>query len=208
MIVFVARHGKTDSNKNGVLFNGTIDDDINEEGILQAKKLGSFLSNEKIDIIYSSPMKRTKHTAKIVKSFLKNNSKIVYDTRLRECNFGIFEGKTKEYIMKHYLDMYNEKLENKFQFILPSGESYKMVYNRIYEFINEIYNSNKNILIVTHATTLKLVLLLLTDYKLEYIEKQHYLNTALFKFEVSKLNDSIISKTLIFNQDDHLLLNN
>lgn len=207
MKIYLVRHGKIDSNnKKGYLYNSRNDDSLNKEGISQVRKLRDFISREKIDIIYSSPMKRTKETSEIIMEGLKNKPEIITDPRVMELDFGIFDGKSLDYIKKHYYKIYIERKNNKFQCKIPNGESYKMVYNRILDFLKDIYENEKNktILIVTHATTLKLFLYLLTDYKLEDIEKIYYTNTSLFKFDVIKKENSFLSKTLLFNEKEHL----
>jgi probable phosphoglycerate mutase len=57
MMIYLTRHGKTDFNKDRRL-SGSDQAQLIEEGILQAKKLSENLSNEKIEIIYSSPYKK------------------------------------------------------------------------------------------------------------------------------------------------------
>lgn len=47
MIIYSIRHGKTDMNQKG-LFNGRIDEDINEVGIEQAKMARDILKKKKL----------------------------------------------------------------------------------------------------------------------------------------------------------------
>jgi len=49
--------------------NTPADPELSETGIQQAKKLGQWLKNEKIDAIYSSPMMRAKMTAQPLAEF-------------------------------------------------------------------------------------------------------------------------------------------
>jgi alpha-ribazole phosphatase/probable phosphoglycerate mutase len=53
---------------------------------------------------------------------------IIQDKRLRECNYGTYNGKSSA-IVEPLQEKY---IENKF----PGGESYEDVKNRIYDFIN------------------------------------------------------------------------
>jgi broad specificity phosphatase PhoE len=52
------------------------------------------LKNEKIDLIISSDLLRTKQTAEILGKEL--GVKVIFDKRLRDIKFGVFEGKTLE----------------------------------------------------------------------------------------------------------------
>ena len=65
MKIYVVRHGRTDSNDK-IIFNGRYDEYINQTGINQTKIAREKLLNYDIDLIISSPMKRTLHTAKII----------------------------------------------------------------------------------------------------------------------------------------------
>ena len=61
--VILVRHGQTDWNKSLYIQGGGSDTKLNELGRAQAKSLGERLKQEKIDAIYSSPLKRALDTA-------------------------------------------------------------------------------------------------------------------------------------------------
>ena len=65
MKIYVIRHGETDVNIQNRI-NSLNDDDLNENGIKQAKDLRNELKNIDYDFIISSPLKRTKHTAELL----------------------------------------------------------------------------------------------------------------------------------------------
>ena len=61
---------------------------ISELGVCQAHRLGQFLSDKGIEIVYSSPLRRSIDTAKIA---LNNpNIKVITDDRLIETAFGFW----------------------------------------------------------------------------------------------------------------------
>lgn len=74
------RHGQRDSIE--------VDSALNEIGINQAKKLADYLSDKNIQIVYSSPLKRSVDTAKI--AINNSNIKIITDNRLVEAAFGFW----------------------------------------------------------------------------------------------------------------------
>ena len=55
--VILVRHGETEWNVEQI-FRGRIDIELNETGVKQAELLAEYLSNLKIDAVYSSPLKR------------------------------------------------------------------------------------------------------------------------------------------------------
>ena len=116
-----------------------------EEVIKSAKEL----KKEKIDIIFSSDISRTKQTAEIVGKEI--NKKIILDIRLRDISFGIFAGKEK----KEYKSFFAEKKE-KFIKRPLYGENWLDLRERTRDFIEEIEGKykNKKILIVSHGDTL------------------------------------------------------
>ena len=84
MKLYVIRHGRTDSNDKNV-FNGRYDEDINKVGISQAEIARDKLANYDIDLIISSPMKRTLHTAQIINT---KNIDIIPDEHFIERDTG------------------------------------------------------------------------------------------------------------------------
>ena len=91
MELYIVRHGKTIWNKERRL-QGSIDIELAEEGIEAAELLHDQLisSNITFDRIYSSPLKRAKKTAEIIRGL--NDTDIIIDQRLREISFGVEEG--------------------------------------------------------------------------------------------------------------------
>ena len=141
MNIYVVRHGRTNNNDLG-LFNGRTDEDINDTGIEQAKKVRDFLKAINIDLIVCSPMKRTVHTAEIINI---NNTPIIYDDRLIERDTG-------EITLKPYETIDREEYWNRYSSKYKNVETVDNLLNRVHSCIDDIikkYN-DKNILIVTH----------------------------------------------------------
>ena len=66
---------------------------LNERGKQQAHETKLNLKNINFDIIICSPLIRAKQTAEIINS--DRNLTIIFDDRLRERNYGEFEGTSK-----------------------------------------------------------------------------------------------------------------
>ncbi len=105
------------------------------------------------DIIYSSPIVRTKETAEIIRSVIKENAgkdiEIIFDERIKEEQYGDLDGQSNE-VFNAYREglTAEEKLSKRF----PNGENLYDIRNRIGSFLYEIdsKNENKNILLVSH----------------------------------------------------------
>lgn len=88
--IILMRHGETDFNDQGVM-QGSSDTFLNARGYDQAKTAGQKLKNEKIDIIFSSNLKRAYQTAYAVSEVL--HIPIIQSSLLQERNFGELEGR-------------------------------------------------------------------------------------------------------------------
>ena len=64
---FITRHGQNEWNSLGRL-QGRKDIELNEVGKEQAMKIGEKIKDEKINIIITSPLKRARETAEIIKA--------------------------------------------------------------------------------------------------------------------------------------------
>lgn len=73
-----------------MVFNGRFDSPLVELGLEQALALGKRFEKEKIDVVFTSPLVRAKHTAKLV--FGARNVPIVADATLVERSFGVLDG--------------------------------------------------------------------------------------------------------------------
>ncbi len=100
--IYLIRHGETLWNMEE-RFQGQRDIDLNEEGLKQAEKLALFLASHPIEAIYSSDLKRARNTA-IAISKVKNIDVETY-VELRERNYGLLEGLTRDEIIARHPDI-------------------------------------------------------------------------------------------------------
>lgn len=143
-MIYIVRHGETEWNVLGKL-QGKQDIPLNEKGRKQALLTKGELDNKEIDLIISSPLKRAKETAEIINS--DRGLPIIFDERIKERDFGEFEGLEYFYIdTKNFWDYYiNEEYE--------TAETVQDFFKRIYSFLDDINKKykDKNILLVTHG---------------------------------------------------------
>ena len=135
IIYFV--HGTTYDNASGKC-SGWKQVELNELGKEQAINLGKLTQNIKFDIIYTSDLIRAIDSANLA---WPNVNKI-QDSRLRECNYGDYDGEDKSLVVyENYIDK-----------AFPNGESLKNVEKRMLNFINDIKEKyeGKTIAIVAH----------------------------------------------------------
>ncbi len=98
--------------------------ELNELGRNQAKELGKNTDGTKFDVIFTSDLIRAIDSANIAWPEVKK----IQDKRLRECNYGDFDGESKRLVS------YEEHIYEPF----PNGESLKDVEKRIADYIEYI----------------------------------------------------------------------
>ena len=153
-LIFV-RHGEAEGNLKRV-FHGWTDSGLTLKGCAQAEKVAKRLKTERIDIIYSSPLKRAYETAKFI-AREKEIQNITTLEGLREINGGDWENERWDELPVKWPDEYNTWEENPHLHCMPMGESMKEAFDRILNVVFSIIaeNKGKNICIVTHGTVLR-----------------------------------------------------
>lgn len=170
MKIYLIRHGETDWNLEQRL-QGATDIPLNENGLELARETAQGLKEVPFDLIYTSPLKRAKQTAEILRG--ERDIPLIEEPRIREICFGIYEGYccSREHytipdpaFMNFFVDPGN--------YIPPEGgESIEQLCRRTTDFLHEIaYNADyadKTILVSSHGAAVKGLLssLTVTDRK-------------------------------------------
>lgn len=150
MKIYSTRHGQTDFNKRDVIL-GTTDIELNETGLFQAEKLAEKVARLDVDIIIASPMMRAMKTAQFVAE--KNGLEIIIDNRLREWNYGEYEGKPR------VTEGFAGNKKNFGVKMGKTGESLLQLAQRVYSALDDIiknYNQ-KNVLVVSHGGVCRVI---------------------------------------------------
>ena len=133
--LFLVRHGETDWNREGRL-QGSKDIPLNELGREQAAEAAGRLRNlvqgyDGLDFV-ASPMERARETMEILRYRLGLPPKAYrIDERLRELTFGTWEGFTWREVRKSERELALARERDKWGFVPPEGESYRMLAERI-----------------------------------------------------------------------------
>lgn len=151
--LILVRHGETDLNSQGMYF-GNLDPPLNLKGKSEAKSARKIIEKIKYDEIYTSSLKRAIETAKEINYLEKE---IIKTEKLKEINFGIFEGHTYDELK----ELYPEELEKssdwrKYNYV--TGESVEEVQKRVISFIEEEVDLDKNTILVTHWGVMNTIL--------------------------------------------------
>ncbi|MBI2055722.1 MAG: histidine phosphatase family protein [Candidatus Sungbacteria bacterium] len=138
MKIYFAAHATSKDNE-AKISSGWKDVELSDLGVGQAAELGEHFKNIKLDLICSSDLKRAAETARIA---FGSAVPVIADARLRELNYGDFNGQPTAIVEA----MKKDKMKEPF----PNGESYEQAVERVRDFFLELKEkySDKTVLVV------------------------------------------------------------
>ncbi len=139
--IWLVRHGITDWNIEG-RWQGWSDTPLSTQGHEQAWKLRNRLEAKNFDRVYSSDLLRALDTARIA------GFEPVPDARLRELNFGVFEGGNSFENAKH--PEFASWIQDPVEKAAPMGESYASLRARAMHWLNTLPDSGE-MLVFSHG---------------------------------------------------------
>lgn len=170
MVIYLIRHGETDWNTKRLL-QGATDIPLNQNGIEVAELTAEGLRDVEFDLIFTSPLKRARETAEIIRG--ERKIPIIPDERLREICFGPYEGLCCQ---KEGWNIPDPDFEKFFtspgEYVPPKGgESIRQLCERTTQFLQELVHQkdyqDKTILLSGHGAVVKGLLssITITDLK-------------------------------------------
>jgi alpha-ribazole phosphatase len=129
---------------------GRLDIGLSHEGFMQASSLASALSTVVIDALYCSPARRARETAAVL-------GEPTVDERLRELDFGEFEGRTYEDVQRADPELFRRWMEEPTRVRFPGGEAYEDLRVRVADVIAELRrrHARKTIVVVAHGGVIR-----------------------------------------------------
>jgi len=154
--LILARHGETVWNVEKI-YRGRADVNLDEVGIKQAELLGKYLSNWKLEAIYSSPLKRALDTANIVARYQKIGVHVAEG--LIDFDYGEWQSLPEEEAKRLYPTLHNEWHNNPHKVKMPGGESLEDVRKRAVAIVNDVLPKYQgSILLVSHRVVNKVLI--------------------------------------------------
>jgi broad specificity phosphatase PhoE len=159
--IYLVRHGETDWNLEGRLQGGR-DIPLNDLGRVQAEEAAGRLRHLMLPLddydFIASPMSRAIETMEILRGALGFDPKYFQtDERLREITFGSWEGLTWREVKARDPDRARAREQDKWGYVPPDGESYRMLCERIRPAIEALRRES---VIVSHGGVARAVLAL------------------------------------------------
>ena len=149
MNLFIIRHGESVWNRENRV-QGSKDPGLSEKGKRQADSAGKRLEKKKINIVYSSPLKRCAQTARMISR--RTGAKIKFDPDLQEIILGVWQGKTMDEVKRLYPKSYAVWLKDPSKAGIPGWEGVPKFRKRVNCAFRSILGKNPsaNVCIVTH----------------------------------------------------------
>lgn len=143
MKIYFVTHSTSKDNEEKIA-SGWRDAELSKLGIQQAKELGERFQDIEVDLICCSDLTRAVDTVSIA---FGDKIPVIADRRLRELNYGDFNGKPVEIV--------NQMKDKRIKEPFPNGESYEQAIARIHDFFREIKSDHleKVALVVGHRAT-------------------------------------------------------
>ena len=198
--LYLIRHGATPLTAED-RFSGADNVHLSDEGRRQVDLLARRLMDDKIHAIYSSPLDRTLETASII----ARPHGLVSAQRdgLREISHGHWEGLTRKEVEERFPIEYTAWEEDPFTFAPEGGESGISVLARALPVIREVVVSHpdKNILVVSHKATLRLILSSLLGFDARGYRDR--LDQAPASLNILDFKDAARARLMLFNDISH-----
>jgi broad specificity phosphatase PhoE len=154
--LILARHGETVWNVEKI-YRGRTDVNLDEVGIKQAELLGKYLSNWKLEAIYSSPLKRALDTANIISRYHKIAVHIAEG--LIDLDYGEWQSLSEQEAKRLYPTLHNEWHDNPHKVKMPGGESLEDVRGRAIKVVNDVISKYQgSVVLVSHRVVNKILI--------------------------------------------------
>ncbi|WKY46482.1 histidine phosphatase family protein [Eubacteriaceae bacterium ES3] len=172
MKLVLVRHVETFGNVERRL-NGHTESEYTDKGEKMKEILVKYLveldQKFNFDSIFSSPISRAYKIAESVGSELSKD--VTVDERLKEFNFGIFEGKTRDESIRDHQSEWDAWMDNYLDYQVPKGQSQREYQNLCRAFLDEL-EAEKTHLIVAHGGTIHSLVTNLMELPIE--SKWHF----------------------------------
>ena len=144
--VYLVRHGETEWSLSGQ-HTGATDIPLTENGKAVARELGEKLNGIEFTAVWSSPMSRAIDTARLA----GYEHDVRLDDRLKEWDYGDYEGKTTPEIRENPPDLFLW-LDG-----CPGGESAEQVGARAHGLVRDFRRVDGDVLLFAHGHILRVI---------------------------------------------------
>lgn len=151
--IYLVRHGHTEVADDRIVA-GFSDVALSERGANSLAQLKNTIGSIEFDAYYSSDLLRTQQTMKLL-----TDQPFIADSRLKELNFGDWEGMSWNDVHEKHPDQINEWSNNWVDKRPPNGETFKELSARCKDWLTEQLTTPKQTMLVTaHGGSIRALL--------------------------------------------------
>ncbi len=185
--LILLRHGQSLYNLEN-RFTGQLDIDLTATGGHEAEGAAKQLKAEKIDIAFTSMLKRAQQTLQIVlDSCGLQNIPVIKDAALNERSYGELEGLNKAETAIKYGAGQVHTWRRSFDVAPPGGESLKDTYERVVPYFKKAILpellKGKNVLVVAHGNSLRSLIMFIENLTPEQIVSRELATCVPVKYD-------------------------
>jgi broad specificity phosphatase PhoE len=179
--LILIRHGETEWNIIG-RYQGQADPPLNPRGRQQSAELAEKLTEARLDMLYTSPLRRALETAEIVAERL--NIPVYQDARLQEIHQGDWQTRLRSEIEGLYPELFQRWESEPWQVTPPGGEHLCQVQARVYAAVDEILTRHpgKRVGLVAHRIPIALLKMRYQNLDPDVVRSLHLPNTYFEEF--------------------------
>jgi broad specificity phosphatase PhoE len=140
--LFFEFHCRSEDNERRIA-SGHNDPDLSPHGIAEAEAMADRYAGREIDAVYSSDLLRARRTVGI--AFRQRGLPILFDARIRECDYGELNGAPVEEVHDHRAEYATKPF--------PGGESFADVVARVEPLLAEVKAAHEGgtVVIIGHS---------------------------------------------------------
>lgn len=189
MLIFLARHGETELNRQGLL-QGRRDSALTANGVAHAEKLGDWLAStydkSRPLVVWSSPLGRAQRTAEIALSRARVDIPLRIDERLVEIDGGSLEGVSRSKV----IEMVGNVRESDVLLLYSAdGERYQDVSSRLSAWLSDRVKEGGDHLVIGHAGSGRVLRAVYAGADPESLAAMSVAHTAIFKLENGAISE-------------------
>ena len=200
MKLILVRHGQTTMNRDRIIQGCGSDSGLSQRGREQAERTASLLGQQKIDAIYSSPLKRAVDTAQAIAQACQLGVNVA--PGLKEIDAGELEGVSLDNMEEQHMEPWREWMRGNTSLLLPGGESLEELQRRAWNEIERMMERHRDetIVVVSHLMVTVAIICRAIEIDLRHALRLKQDSAAISIVEISAQGNSL----LLFNDTCHL----
>ncbi len=204
--LYLVRHGENPANVTKEFSCLKVDYSLTDKGRLQAEQTAVWFENHPLDVIISSPLRRTRETAQVVADHFNLPVEIMPD--FIEVQVGDLEGTPATVAAwKFYTDIVQGWFSGNPEGRFPGGENFFEIRERLNRGLRLIANryDGRNVMIAGHAGIFSMIMPdWVADFDPQIIVANEFQNCGITEIEIPNPLHSLQGKLIRWSSVEHL----